>query len=98
MCPHPHAVARPQCGQRLRLDLSSRHEVQLAALIQQGQYERRFHQGEALADALTRPTTEREVRIVWSPGRALKGEPVGIEAFGVLPQRRIAMHHIRAYG
>jgi hypothetical protein len=43
-----------------------------ASLRQQGQHKRRFHQGEALADALARPTTEREVRVVGPPGRALE--------------------------
>ena len=66
---HPHAVARPQGGHRLRFDPSAGHEVQLVALRQQSEHERRFHQREALADALAWPATEWEVRVVPTPGR-----------------------------
>jgi hypothetical protein len=65
--------------------------MQLVALCQQGWCERRFQQCKALADALARPTSKREVRVVRVLIRTPEeGEPLGVEAFGILPQRRIA--------
>ena len=86
---HSHTIARTQRGHRLRLGLSAGHEGQLAALREQGQDEHRFHQREAPADAWARSAPEREVRAVWAPGRTFGGEPVGVEAFRVLPYGRM---------
>src|SRR5215213_244873 len=95
---HPHRVARTQRGQRLRLDPVAWHEVQLVALRQQGEHERRLHQREALADALAWPASKWEVGVARSGVRTFGGEPIGVEALGVLPQRRISMRYVGTYG
>jgi hypothetical protein len=49
-----------------------------------------FQQCKALADALVRLTSKRQVRVVRVLVRTPGGEPLGVEAFGILPLRRIA--------
>jgi hypothetical protein len=64
--------------------------MQLVALCQQGWCERCFQKCKALADALARPTSKREVHVVRALIRTPEDEPLRFEAFGILPQRRIA--------
>ena len=95
---HPHNVARAERAHRLRLDPAAWREVELAALGRQGEDERRLHQGGAFADALAWPAAEREVGVGRPGGKTFGGEPIGVEALRVLPQRKIAVRHVGACG
>src|SRR5438045_6808258 len=55
------AVARDQCHASYRSYGVVWHEVELVFLRDHRDYQRRFHRGERITDALSRTCTEREV-------------------------------------
>jgi hypothetical protein len=60
---------------------------------QHSQCDHRLEHGEVLPHAPARPAAERAPRIAVPGLLALWGEPLGVEALGLLPELRMAVNH-----
>ena len=93
---HPHAKLRPEGNQRLGRDGVAENQAGLPALGEGGQHEDALGPGETLADAQARSGAEGEIGKLGASRLRLWGPTVGVEALGVKPIARVAVHDVLA--
>src|SRR5207237_7743921 len=73
------------------------NQRQPKALRDGGEDQDGLHERKAVADALARPATEREIREAWQRLREPLGPPLGTKALGLLERAAITMDHPRRH-